>query len=72
MQDDDSGARTECDASICDPDKLFGKSTSVPNSSTAECLFHGSDAGDVNDDIGKSLTPGFRNASTSRCFGTPR
>lgn len=62
-----------------DPTKTFGKSTSSANSSAAECLgntkinsaqSNGSNI-DAVDDIGKSLTPGFRNASTSRCFGCP-
>ena len=51
-----------------DPTRIFGKSTSSANSSAAECLGHinGSDFGEAVDDLGRSLTPGFRNASTSR------
>ncbi|KAL7525096.1 hypothetical protein ACHAXR_002745 [Thalassiosira sp. AJA248-18] len=64
---DEGNVVTECKTQ--DPDRIFGKSTSSPNSSAADCLCH-STSGEV-DDIGKSLTPGFRNASTQRIFGCP-
>ncbi|KAL9181487.1 hypothetical protein ACHAXT_010292 [Thalassiosira profunda] len=55
-----------------DQEKIFGKSTASSNSSAADCLVHDArdDTGGV-DDLGKSLTPGFRNASTERTFGCP-
>ena len=57
-----------------DSDKVFGKSTCQSNDSAADCLGHAGDAADNTqdiDDLGKSLTPGFRNVETSRAFGTP-
>mmetsp|Transcript_189 Transcript_189/g.423 ORF Transcript_189/g.423 Transcript_189/m.423 type:complete len:328 (+) Transcript_189:114-1097(+) len=48
----------------------FGKSTSRGNSSAAQCLRHVKED-DGFDDLGKSITPGFRNIETARCFGCP-
>ncbi len=75
MKDDSIDEAVETKAQV-DSDKVFGKSTSESNSSTAECLWHDNQDNDGSvdagkDDLGKSLTPGFRNASTNRCFGTP-
>ena len=76
---DDSDA-VESEFKAHNPFVLFGKSTSSSNSSTAECLGHTknahhgilSEVGDNgNDDIGKSLKPGYRNVVTTRCFGCP-
>ena len=62
----------ENDKCTVDLDTIFGKSTCHGTDSAADCLGHT----DVNqdsdlDDLGKSLTPGFRNVETSRSFGTP-
>ena len=62
------------------PDKIFGKSTSQETSSAAKCLQHPKEAKNLEsngfhsedlDDLGKSVTHGFRNAFTERCFGCP-
>eukprot|EP01082_Thalassiosira_pseudonana_P001424 g1481.t1 g1481 contig10:2175999-2176946(-) len=49
---------------------VFGKSTSQVTESAAECLKGATTDEDLND-LGRSLTPGFRNALTERCFGCP-
>ena len=54
-----------------DPEKIFGVSTSKSNSSTADCLVHTNttpynDDHEEDDDLGKSLTPGYRNVITER------
>jgi len=59
-----------------DPEKIFGVSTSKSNSSTADCLVHTNttpynDDQEEDDDLGKSLTPGYRNVNTERAFGCP-
>lgn len=61
---------------MIDYDKVFGKSTCQGTDSAAECLGHAGDNGKPDDcididDLGKSLTPGFRNVETSRSFGCP-
>ena len=58
------------------PDKIFGVSTSMSNSSTSDCLVHTNttpyyDDHEEDDDLGKSLTPGYRNVITERTFGCP-
>jgi hypothetical protein len=58
-----------------DVDKVFGKSTCQGIDSAADCLGHTGDNDTKEDrdadDLGKSLTPGFRNVETSRSFGCP-
>jgi len=59
-----------------DPEKIFGVSTSKSNSSTSDCLVHTytspyNDDHEEDDDLGKSLTPGYRNVITERAFGCP-
>jgi hypothetical protein len=67
---------------IHDYTKVFGKSTSRGKESAAECLGQGADnnihahpaaatRADPIDDLGKSVTPGFRNVETERNFGCP-
>jgi hypothetical protein len=83
MNDDSDAVEPEASPSHSKshtPFVLFGKSTSSSNSSTAECLGHTKSAqngmfrevdDNGNDDIGKSLKPGYRNVLTTRCFGCP-
>lgn len=66
--DDDSKSDSDNKSSSIDCDRVFGNSTCLSNDSAADCLRH--KGGDI-DDLGKSLTPGFRNVETSRSFGTP-
>ena len=70
MPADDSAANDTISTKTHDPNQVFGKSTSLSGSSTADCLQYTKDA-TAHDDIGKSLTPGYRNAVTSRSFGCP-
>ena len=65
MPADDSAANDTISTKTQDPDQVFGKSTSLSDSSTADCLQYTKDA-TSHDDIGKSLTPGYRNVVTSR------
>ncbi|KAL3796659.1 hypothetical protein HJC23_009959 [Cyclotella cryptica] len=55
--------------------KVFGKSTRRGYENAAECLGHGSDDDVIehhqDQDLGKSVTPGFRNVETKRIFGCP-
>lgn len=74
MKDDRCVDSTRETKRSIDSEHVFGKSTSQSNDSAADCLGHAQDtvegAQDI-DDLGKSLTPGFRNVETSRAFGTP-
>ena len=66
--DNDSKNDKDDKSRIIDCDRVFGNSTCQSNDSAADCLRH--KGGEI-DDLGKSLTPGFRNVETSRSFGTP-
>lgn len=73
MKDDSTEDIDSRSKQLADPEKIFGKSTSEANSSAADCLSHSTSlSGDIDDTVGKSLTPGFRNAPTQRKFGCPR
>lgn len=71
VEDQDESV-TDAPSRIFDSEQIFGKSTTLNNcnSSTAECLKIETDF-TQQEDIGRSLTPGFRNATTTRTFGIP-
>lgn len=74
LQFNDCGVdTTEQTGSAVDEDQVFGKSTCQGCYSASDCLAHVdiNEVSEVVDDLGKSLTPGFRNIETSRSFGIP-